>query len=206
MHNSSAAVNTRTITPLSRCKNITEVLDASLVQLHLRIKYYHLICRNHSPLLSCFYGEPHMCLCAGFGSDRQANCFEFNRTLRYDCSGHSDCINGANRLQDRPICARISRYVCKSCFYGKQCQFSSSLFVASITASLPMILFVCKYTVLLIAQILYVTHRSFLSAQCVSLDFLLRVGLSVDQRLSACVSIERAVITTQATSFQQQKG
>jgi hypothetical protein len=62
-----------------------------------------------------------------------------------------------------------------------------------------------KFTILLIAQINYLSNRSFLKIQCISIDFLLRVGLNMDQWLNACVAIERAVTTIKGVHFNQER-
>ena len=41
----------------------------------------------------------------------------------------------------------------------------------------------------------YITNRSFFNFQCYSLDFLLRICLTMDKWLNACVATERAFIT-----------
>ncbi|CAF4110326.1 unnamed protein product [Adineta steineri] len=79
------------------------------------------------------------------------------------------------------------------------------LLVSSITTLLTMIMFGLKFFILLIAQMTNITNRSFLQIQCVSLDFLLHIGLYMDQWLSVCVAVERCVTTIQGTRFNKKK-
>jgi len=128
----------QTINSLNRCKYISEVLNKTLVNLHLirRIKYYHLPCQNSSSNLSCFYDDDYFCLCNNFDLKRLSNCLEFNSTRKPDCSDESKCQNGALCIQDSNICPQISICVCEKCYYGTLCQFSSNLFGLSLDAFL----------------------------------------------------------------------
>jgi hypothetical protein len=76
---------------------------------------------------------------------------------------------------------------------------------SSITTLFLTVIFALKLTILLIAQINYISNRLFLKAQCTSIDFLLRVGLNIDQWLNACVAIERAVTSIKGAYFNQDK-
>jgi hypothetical protein len=76
---------------------------------------------------------------------------------------------------------------------------------SSITTLFLTIIFALKFTILLIAQINYISNRSFLKIQCISIDFLLRVGLNMDQWLNACVAIERTVTSMKGINFNQGK-
>ena len=119
-----------------RCPHIRELFNETFIQMHLirRIKYYHLPCRNHSLQLSCFYDDIHMCLCNDFNQQRQANCFEFNHTLKRDCRGRSNCRRGGQCLQDSVDCPEHSMCICPICSYGLRCQFSSNGFSLSLDA------------------------------------------------------------------------
>ncbi|CAF1013120.1 unnamed protein product [Rotaria sp. Silwood1] len=270
-YNRSDTIST-TINSSDRCKYISEILNKTIVEFHLlrRIKYYHLACQQHSPLLSCFYDNDYFCLCNNYGQQRLANCFEFNQSKKFDCCGQSNCENGAQCLQDRRTCSQTSVCACLTCFYGKRCQFSSSglslsldailgyhiqphikiqhqpfvvqtciiitivmmivgfinsnlslitfnnsesrklgcgiyLLGSSITSVIIMIMFALKFWILIIAQITSISNRVFLRYQCISVDFLLRISINVDQWLIACVAIERTIITVNATSFDKNK-
>ena len=118
-----------------RCMNIREIFNETIVNLHLvrRIKHYHVPCEaSHSPRLSCFYDDIHLCLCESFGEQRLANCFEFDHQMRLDCSTQGSCQHGAQCLQDRLHCPQQSVCVCPRCFYGSQCQFSTNGFALSL--------------------------------------------------------------------------
>ncbi|CAF3548055.1 unnamed protein product [Rotaria sp. Silwood1] len=79
------------------------------------------------------------------------------------------------------------------------------LFVSSVITLLIMIIFAFKFWILIIAQITYMTNKSFLYFQCISIDFLLRIGISINQWLNGCVSIERLIIIIKGTSFDKKK-
>jgi hypothetical protein len=136
-YNRSAVVES-TIDPSDRCKHISEVLNETIVNLHLirRIKYYHVPCQKMLPSLPCFYDDNQFCMCNNFGHQRVADCFEFDSGKKLDCFGQNYCENGAQCLQDQQYCPTMSACVCLNCFYGTRCQFSSSLFGLSLDAIL----------------------------------------------------------------------
>ena len=63
------------------------------------------------------------------------------------------------------------------------------LFVSSITALVTMILFGFKFWILFLTQMGAISNRSFLSFQCRSLDFLLRIGISIERAVTAVKGI-----------------
>ncbi|UJR12030.1 hypothetical protein I4U23_016208 [Adineta vaga] len=100
----------RTINPIDRCEHISQVLNKTILELHplRRIKYYQLPCEQHSPVLSCFYDDKHICLCSDHNHRRSTNCFEFNHHSEHTCLGQSTCEHGAHCVQDRAICPQTS--------------------------------------------------------------------------------------------------
>jgi hypothetical protein len=72
---------------------------------------------------------------------------------------------------------------------------------SSLSTLMTMTMFAVKFFLLLVIQMGSVTNRTFLSVQCSSLDFLLRVGLNMDQLLNACVAIERAMTIIEGARF-----
>jgi hypothetical protein len=255
-----------------RCLHINELFNKSFIKLNLirRIKYYHLPCRNESFNLSCFYDEIHFCLCYEYRQERFTDCFKFDHNMSFDCSGQNECENDGQCLQDKLDCPTKSLCICRPCFYGSRCQFSTNgfglsldgilgyhilsnvtlsqqpfiikmslsltiIFViiglingilsgitfknknvrevgcglyllgSSITTLLTTIIFSLKFVILLLAQMLIISNRSFLQVQCYSIDFILRVCLCMDQWLNACVALERAITTIQGASFVKKK-
>ncbi|CAF1509173.1 unnamed protein product, partial [Rotaria sordida] len=79
------------------------------------------------------------------------------------------------------------------------------LLTSSIITLLIMVIFALKFWILIIAQITYMTNQSFLKFQCISIDFFLRIGLSMDQWLNACVGIERTITIIKGTRFDKNK-
>jgi hypothetical protein len=124
----------KVIHPSDRCPHIREVLNETIVQWDLirQIKYYHLPCQNRSLNLSCFYDNVHLCLCYDFQQQRLANCFNFVHNMTFNCLGQSVCENDGECLQDHPECPTRSICMCPPCFYGIQCQFSTSGFGLSL--------------------------------------------------------------------------
>ncbi|CAF0729225.1 unnamed protein product [Adineta steineri] len=74
---------------------------------------------------------------------------------------------------------------------------------SAITTLFTMSMFALKFSILIITQMSYTTNRSFLNFQCISIDFLLRISLYMDQWLNACVAIDRAITAVKGTSFNK---
>jgi hypothetical protein len=113
-----------------RCLSINELFNSTILTFHTlqRLKYYHLPCQEHANLV-CFYDSIYICLCT---TDRHANCFEFDHNVTYNCQGQKLCVNGAECFQDYPTCPTASICVCKDCFYGSRCQYSTKGFDLSL--------------------------------------------------------------------------
>jgi hypothetical protein len=79
------------------------------------------------------------------------------------------------------------------------------LFCLSFNTLLTMIIFTLKVWILVFSQMKSITNQSFLSVQCYSIDFLLRVCLTMDQWLTTCVAIERAYIIIKGVNFNKKK-
>jgi hypothetical protein len=111
------------INPSHRCASINELFNTSIINLHLlkRIKYYHLPCKNQHELV-CFYDSIHLCLC---NLDRQANCFEFDHNVNYNCSVYNLCENGGQCFEDDQKCPSSLMCACFNCYFGSRCQFST---------------------------------------------------------------------------------
>jgi hypothetical protein len=74
---------------------------------------------------------------------------------------------------------------------------------SSITSILTVTIFTLKFWLLVLSQMASITNRSILHIQCVSVDFLIRICLSMDQWLNACVAIERAITAMQGVKFNK---
>jgi hypothetical protein len=68
-----------------------------------------------------------------------------------------------------------------------------------------MIIFLLKFLILLLSHMGLIKNRLFLDVQCHSIDFILRICLTMDQWLTACVAIERAYITIKGSNFNAKK-
>ncbi|CAF1507793.1 unnamed protein product [Adineta ricciae] len=79
------------------------------------------------------------------------------------------------------------------------------LFGSSITTILTTIFFGLKYFIYLYTQIPTLSNENFLKIQCYSLDFLLRICLSINQWLNACVALERTITIIQGIRFMKKK-
>ncbi|CAF0930075.1 unnamed protein product [Adineta ricciae] len=128
----------RRINSSHRCPSIGELVNETFAQLHVlrRMKLYHLICQQYSVNLQCFYDDLHLCLCYDYVERRLANCFRFDHHMKFDCYSQNDCENGGQCFQDSPDCPKRSICVCRSCYYGNRCQFSTSEFGLSLDAIL----------------------------------------------------------------------
>ena len=114
-----------------RCLHIRELFDSLIANYHplRRAKFYHKACRDR-PDLQCFYDlDTFMCLC---DSERNANCFNYDFHIVRNCSGDNYCMNDADCFLDSPACPTSSVCVCKDCFYGVRCQFSTRSFNPSL--------------------------------------------------------------------------
>ncbi|CAF5037252.1 unnamed protein product, partial [Rotaria sp. Silwood1] len=126
----SSANITSVITRSKRCLPIIELFNTTIVTRHLlrRIKLYHMPCQQRTKL-DCFYDETHMCIC---NHDlQQANCFNFNHNMTYNCKGKSLCENEGRCFYDKPDCPTLFMCVCDECSYGSRCQFSTKGFAVS---------------------------------------------------------------------------
>ncbi|CAF1356637.1 unnamed protein product [Adineta steineri] len=74
---------------------------------------------------------------------------------------------------------------------------------SSITSLFITFMFILKFSILIHTQISYSTNRLFLSSQCITIDFLLRIGLYMDQWFYACVAIERMITTIKGIHFNK---
>ncbi|CAF4159051.1 unnamed protein product [Rotaria sordida] len=89
----------------------------------------------------------------------------------------------------------------------KICEVGCGLYLltSSITTLLTTTMFGLKFSILLLAQMKIITNRLFLHIQCLSIDFLLRVFLNMDQWLNACIAVERAVAAINGIGFQKKR-
>ena len=77
------------------------------------------------------------------------------------------------------------------------------LFCTSFNCLFIMILFLFKTWILIFSHIGSIENRLFLSIQCHSIDYLLRVCLTMEHWLTACVAVERAYIIIKRTHFDR---
>ena len=132
----------KTIEHIDRCYHINELFNHTILNLHLiqRIKFYQLPCQNRTLKPACFYDDIHFCVCQSHQQKQQqqrvANCFEFDYNMTFDCQGQSVCENHAQCFQDSARCPRRSLCICRDCYYGTRCQFSTTNFGLSLDAIL----------------------------------------------------------------------
>ena len=122
------------INPSRRCSPIKELLNTTLLMYPTlrKVKYYHGPCKEYRELM-CFHDDIFMCLC---NTDRHPNCFPFDHNITYDCLGNNYCQNAAECYQDDSLCPTTSICVCRECFYGTHCQFTTEGFGLSLDAIL----------------------------------------------------------------------
>ncbi|UJR17035.1 hypothetical protein I4U23_003933 [Adineta vaga] len=90
---------------------------------------------------------------------------------------------------------------------GKLREFGCGIYLlfTSVIILLTMIIFTLKFWIFIYSQIGLIQNELFLKFQCIFLDFLLRICLTMDQWLTAFVSIERAIIAVKGINFNQRK-
>ncbi|CAF1380778.1 unnamed protein product [Adineta ricciae] len=110
-----------------RCSSINQLLNDTVRQYEYlqRVKYYPLLCRKNIEL-ACFYDDNVMCIC---DQDRFSNCFLFNHTLNDDCQGYNYCENRGRCFQNNASCPTKYTCICRDCYYGAKCQFSTEGFL-----------------------------------------------------------------------------
>jgi hypothetical protein len=79
------------------------------------------------------------------------------------------------------------------------------LLTSSIITLLIMMTFLSKFFILLLSQMKSIENKLFLNIQCHSIDFLLRSSLTMDQWLTAFISIERSFIIIKGINFNKNK-
>ena len=91
-------------------------------------------------------------------------------------------------------------------FYRKKCREVSCgiyLFCSSIISLLISILLILKFIFLLLIQTQTITNRSFLTINCMTMDMILSILLSIIDWLNAFVGVERCIMTIKSTKFDK---
>ncbi|CAF3755523.1 unnamed protein product [Rotaria sp. Silwood1] len=155
---------------------------------------------------TCFYGTRRQFSSSGFGLSLDA-------ILGYHIQPHIGLIHQPNIVKTSlaltiifMVVGFINGVLALITFNNKSiCEVGCGLYLlgSSITTLLTTIIFGLKFWILLIAQMTPISNRLFLKIQCISLDFILRVCLNMDQWLNACVATERAVTIIKATHFHK---
>ncbi|CAF1109410.1 unnamed protein product, partial [Adineta steineri] len=79
------------------------------------------------------------------------------------------------------------------------------LLTSSTTTLFITIMFGLKFFILLLSHMSIISNRSFLLGQCYSFDYILRIFISIDQWLNACIAIERTTAVIKGVSFDKNK-
>jgi hypothetical protein len=109
------------ISPQQECTHVQQLLNSTVLKIipYRRIIHFHWLCHTNYNL-TCFIDETYLCLCT---NDHHANCMTFNRQRNFICPSNNHCENGGQCLQDHPTCPSTQICLCRSCFFGDQCQF-----------------------------------------------------------------------------------
>jgi hypothetical protein len=170
----------------------------------------HLTCPYRSMCMcpSCFYGARCQFSTSGFGLSLDA-------ILGYHILPHISIIHQSSIVQFSlaftiifVVAGLINGIFCLITFKNKivrEVGCGLYLLSSSIIVLLTIMMFGLKFFILLLAQMTIISNRSFLSFQCHSIDFILRVCLSMDQWLSACVAVERAITAIKGLGFVKKK-
>ena len=141
---------TKVITSSDRCLHISEISNISISNLRTfeRLKYYHILCQITAINISCFQEDTYLCICKT-GSDtyktRYAICLRYGKEFTNQCPDDSHChFNGqcfhynlqSGFYYEGPGCLKSMWCVCNRCYYGTQCEFSTSGFSLSIDSIL----------------------------------------------------------------------
>ncbi|CAF4192718.1 unnamed protein product [Adineta steineri] len=112
---------TTSIRPSQECIPAEQLLNSTVMKMvqYRRIIFFHILCHTHTDLM-CFIDPAYLCLCT---NDHHANCMEFKRDRNFQCSLTKHCANGAQCVQDHPICPSTRICICPACFFGDECQF-----------------------------------------------------------------------------------
>ncbi|CAF4275675.1 unnamed protein product, partial [Adineta steineri] len=109
------------IRPSQECVPVEQLLNSTIMKMvqYRRIIFFHILCHTHTDLM-CFIDPAYLCLCT---NDHHANCMEFKRDRNFQCSLTKHCANGAQCVQDHPVCPSTRICICPACFFGDECQF-----------------------------------------------------------------------------------
>lgn len=123
-----------TVISRNRCPFIEQFFNETVVNLAIlrRVKFYRDPC-HQNPNLACFHDENYMCLC---NRHRITQCFMFFQHAT-DCVGNHFCLNDGLCLQENEIQNPLDFLcVCKECYFGDLCQFTTSQYSVSLDALL----------------------------------------------------------------------
>ncbi|CAF3802137.1 unnamed protein product [Rotaria sordida] len=178
------------ISSKQECIPIEQLFNSTVLTMvqYQRIVFYYDLCRRRFDL-TCFIDEFYICLCT---NDHHANCMEFNHDRNFQCILNNHCANGAQCLQDHPICPSTRICICANCFFGNKCQF----YAKGLGSTLDEILgYEFKHNTILSKQ----SYRIKVSVVITMLIFV------IDNWLNACVAIERTVSVFQGVYFNKNK-
>ncbi|CAF1081290.1 unnamed protein product [Adineta ricciae] len=119
----------------NRCQSINELFNKTIrKQMYMRrIKNYQTIClkKNFQNQLTCFYDEQMICLC---DKTNHLNCF--NLYLNENGCPWNKCSNRGICVENHYLCPTSSICICRKCYYGSSCQFSSNTYLISLDSIL----------------------------------------------------------------------
>ncbi|CAF0779033.1 unnamed protein product [Didymodactylos carnosus] len=115
-----------------RCPSIVELFNHTVVEYEQlqRIKFYQQPCRKKQ--VKCFYEQKMMCVC---DKQNDVDCFEF-KTQLFGCGPKAEdyCNNNGLCIQNDELCPKQTVCLCNNCFYGSQCQHSTSGYAVSLNS------------------------------------------------------------------------
>ncbi|UJR29616.1 hypothetical protein I4U23_017164 [Adineta vaga] len=104
------------------------------------------------------------------------------------------------------IVGMIGSLLCVMTFYTKKTLKAGCgyyLLVSSITSAMTLVIFSLKFYFLLVSQMGIITSRQYMSFNCISIEYMLKVLLSVSDWLNSFVGVERAITVQKGVKFDK---
>ncbi|CAF1364182.1 unnamed protein product [Didymodactylos carnosus] len=124
---------TTSVLSTNECPHVRELLNSTIMNEFSylkRVKFYQRSCYILG--IKCFRDDRYMCLCDNYA---EYDCIPFDRNATY-CDDTSYCMNGGRCIQLLQIPGEQFDFgcVCRRCYYGELCQFTTAQYSISLDA------------------------------------------------------------------------